>query len=76
MSFIKLEHPYQKVMDATGFTFKIMYFSGYYGTNSQYDWNPYNPKDADQQEQYTEYLIYSWASGRPGYKYQFDGMFK
>lgn len=49
------------------FAAKWMTYDGYFNTNGNFNWNPYDPKD--DEDLYAEYLIFSWAMGKPGYIY-------
>lgn len=44
---------------------KLMWMEGYYTANPNL--NPYDP--ITQEDEYAEYLLYSWSRGRPGYQY-------
>ena len=57
---------------ATIFGGKLLFFEGYYTANGTFNWNPFDP--AQQEGEYAEYLIYSWARGNPGYNYALPGL--
>lgn len=51
---------------------KLITFESYFTLNQTFNYNQYDPKkDADA---YVEYLLFSWARGKPGYIYQFDAL--
>ncbi|MCS6873779.1 MAG: hypothetical protein RML33_02750 [Acidobacteriota bacterium] len=49
----------------TVFYLKVLFFEAYFTVNP--DINPYDP--IKQQDQYVEYLLYTWARGRPAYRH-------
>ena len=57
----------ENLANFTVFFLKILYFEGFFSTYQQDNWNPYDP--VTQEDQYVEYLLYSWARGNPGYIY-------
>ncbi|MBE7517067.1 MAG: hypothetical protein HS105_10735 [Chloracidobacterium sp.] len=57
--------PGAKLASFTASWMKLMYFEGYFSANPGD--NPYDP--ATQEDEYAEYLLYSWGRGKPGYKY-------
>ncbi|GEM_PF-1788403 len=66
-SFLRANLPGQKLAEFTCFFLKILYFEGFFSLYQNDSWNPYNP--IEQEDQYVEYLLYSWARGKPGYIY-------
>lgn len=62
--------PAQKLASLATGGLKIIYFQGYFDANyvkNNPGTNPYDPVgDGDN---YVQYLLYSWALGRPGYVY-------
>lgn len=71
-SLIKMDYPYKKVVEYVGMGFALAYFYGYWIQNQNLGLNPFNPAKEDEREQYVQYLLYSWAGGKPGYIYQFS----
>jgi len=69
-SLINLDYPYKKVVEVVGSGFGAMYFYAFWIQNKHLALNPYNPAKQDEREQYVQYLLYSWAGGKPGYIYQ------
>lgn len=49
------------------FAAKWGFYEGYFITNGAFKWNPDDPQD--DEDLYAEYLIFSWAMGKPGYMY-------
>jgi hypothetical protein len=71
-SLINLDYPYKKVVETVGMGFGLMSFYAYWIQNKHFGTNPYNPAKEDERDQYVQYLLYSWAGGKPGYMYQFS----
>ena len=69
-SLVNLDYPYKKVVEVVGSGFGLMYFYAFWIQNNQLALNPYNPAQEDERDQYIQYLLYSWAGGKPGYIYQ------
>ncbi|KXK05434.1 MAG: hypothetical protein UZ17_ACD001000624 [Acidobacteria bacterium OLB17] len=57
--------PGAKLASFTASWMKLMYFEGYFTANPNL--NPYDP--LKQEDEYVEYLLYSWSRGKPGYRY-------
>ena len=57
--------PTSKLATFTAGWMKAGYFEGYFSMYPKM--NPYSP--VEQEDEYTEYLLYSWARGNPGYMY-------
>lgn len=57
--------PGAKLANFTASYLKYFYFEGYFSSNPGL--NPYDPITTESE--YIEYLLYSWARGKPAYKY-------
>ncbi len=57
--------PGAKLANFTASYLKVMYFEGYFNVNPNF--NPYDP--LTQEDEYAEYLLYSWSRGKPGYQF-------
>jgi len=62
----------EKLANFTVFFLKVLYFEGFFTLYQNDNWNPYDP--VKQEDQYVEYLLYSWARGKPGYIYWMDAV--
>lgn len=71
-ALLNCDYPYKKVVQVIGYGFALMYFYGFWSQNGKLGLNPYNPAKEDERDQYVQYLLYSWAGGKPGYIYQFS----
>lgn len=60
----------EKLANFTVFFLKVLYFEGFFSLYQNDNWNPFDP--VKQEDQYVEYLLYSWARGKPGYIYWMD----
>ena len=69
-ALLNMDYPYKKVVEVVGSGFGMMYFYAFWIQNKHFALNPYNPSKEDEREQYVQYLLYSWAGGKPGYIYQ------
>jgi hypothetical protein len=71
LNFITGNLPGKKIADFAVLWFKWLLFEGFLVTYA--DTNPYDPLEEGQQDQYVEYLLYSWArTGKPSYRYFWD----
>ncbi|MGI9036261.1 MAG: hypothetical protein ACR2GD_09515 [Pyrinomonadaceae bacterium] len=57
--------PGAKLANFTASYLKVMTFESYFNLNPNL--NPYDP--ITQEDEYSEYLLYSWARGKPGYQF-------
>ena len=65
-NLINLDYPYKKVVEAIGMGFGLLSFYSFWIQNQNLGLNPYNPAKEDEREAYVQYLLYSWAGGKPG----------
>lgn len=72
LALLQCDYPYKKAVEAIGMGLGLLHFYGFWIANGTLGINPYNPAKEEERDQYVQYLLYSWAGGKPGYIYQFS----